>query len=282
MVATDWLKQTNKPLFQNILWERPVSKRTAKKLLILGGHKSQFGQTQAAYQSAVAAGVGEAKVVLPQAVRNLIGEHPDCIFVADTKSGSLAKRALADIQRNAKESDGILIVGELSHNAETIGLIEQLLGSIKKPIAVTDEVIHQMLYKPQVLFVHAKRLLIASTQTFVELANRLGMAIEIKPAASLPNQIALLKQLAEANAAAYVLGDPQTIVHVDSNTSVTDASDAKAVTAPSLFATFWLQHANKFEALTTAAFVLSELSDKSSQDIAARDFQIIIDKYSQS
>src|SRR3990172_12023595 len=94
-----FLHQTNQPIFPKILWERPINKRAAKQLLIVGGHSMHFSATQQAYLEAIATGVGEAKVVLPDSVLKLTGSSnlPDCLFVPSNTSGSMAKAALDEI-----------------------------------------------------------------------------------------------------------------------------------------------------------------------------------------
>jgi NAD(P)H-hydrate repair Nnr-like enzyme with NAD(P)H-hydrate dehydratase domain len=256
-MAAEFLKQTTEPLFPKILWERPINKKAAKQLLIIGGHASEFSKTQMAYQEAMAAGVGGAKVVLPDSVYKLTGSLPDCLFVPSTQSGSIAKSALDEIFRYIDECDGLLMPGELSHNTETTSVVEQIVRGCTKPLVISGEVIEMLLYEPSLIFGKSQRLLLANSQTFIKLASKLGVAIKIKPSASLVNKIELLEALSQNNSADYVLNGHETIVHSNHKTSVTNTPKPNYY-GDGLFTTFWLQHPNKFEALTTAAFVMSK------------------------
>lgn len=265
---SDFLKQIDQPLFPKILWEKPINKRAAKSLLIIGGHATQFSATQLAYQEAKAAGIGEVKVVLPDSVLKLTGPKglPDCLFVASNKSGSMAKVALDEIITYSKESDGVLLAGELSENAETVSMLESFIEQIDKPLIMTDEVIKSLLFAVDKIKQCKDLLLIASTQTFIKLAERLDLQINIHAAEGLINKLELLKSLVPEIKADYVLSGPETIVNAGSKSSVTETTKAYTY-GDGLFSTFWLQHPNKFEALTTGAWVINQI--KSVNEIPA-------------
>ncbi len=254
---SDFLKQGNQTLFPKILWNKPVNKRAAKRLLIIGGQAKQFQRTQDTYQAALEAGIGVAKVVLPDAIKVYTGELPDCVFVPSTKAGSIAKAALPQINSFAAESDGLLLAGELSQNSETLSLIESLLDEITLPLIATEEVINGLLYRPQALFSHPQRLLIAGTQTLVKLAERLSIGIEINSDSSLLNRLDLLKALAATQSASYATLGHELIIVSKDQISVTPMSNSHPVRTAAFLATYWLQHPDSFQALTSGAYVLA-------------------------
>src|SRR5688500_9831802 len=118
------LKQKDQPLFPNVLWDKPVNKTAAKKLLIIGGNQQRFQKVQQAYQFAKAAGIGEAKVLLPDSSEPSLGELPDALFAPSTPAGSMDKSAIEMIQKLSKEVDGLLLIGDLTKNPSTIALLE--------------------------------------------------------------------------------------------------------------------------------------------------------------
>lgn len=258
----DIQKQSAKPLFPKILWERPINKRAAKSLLIIGGHATQFSATQLAYQEALAAGIGEAKVVLPDSVLKLTGHSnlPDCLFVPSNNSGAMAKAALEEILVYAGESDGILLAGELSENAETVSMLEGLVEQVKNPLAMTDEVIKSLLFATGKLIGGKNRLLITTMQTFIKLAEKLEMEITIQPGQSLFNKVEFLQTLANQTGLDLVLGGAETVVASNGKVSVTPTAKAGDLLGSGLISTFWLQHSGKFEALTTAAYIISQIN----------------------
>ena len=284
MASTDLVKQFEKPLFPDIFWNRPLNRQTAKKLLIIGGHSKQFSQTQASYSAAKASGIGDAKVVLPESTRKYVKSVPDCLFVAETKSGSLAKAAYPQIKAFIKESDGVLLAGESSINSETTSLMEHLLVETKKPLIISNELVATMLYRPQSLRSHPNRLVLAPTKLLLKLADALKLAIKLQ-AGGLPAKNALLGALAADTKLDIILLGHELMVSSGTKTSVTNVDDFLPDMfglTRGVFATFYLQHADKFQALTTAAYVLSKVSKLKNQGLASslKNLKHTIDTYS--
>lgn len=141
MNPTFWYKQTiSDPLFPELLWSRPENKAHAGKLLIIGGNSWGFSAPATAYDEAVKAGVGSARVLLPEAVHKVIGhvlEHAEA--AASTPSGSFSKQALGEALAQAAWSDGVLLAGDLGRNSETAILIEQLLTKYTGQATLTKD-----------------------------------------------------------------------------------------------------------------------------------------------
>jgi NAD(P)H-hydrate repair Nnr-like enzyme with NAD(P)H-hydrate dehydratase domain len=95
MENTNWLKQVaDKPLFPDLLWSRPENKRQAGKLLIVGGNLHGFAVPMAAYNAATAAGIGSARVILPEKLKKALGtSFTEAEFAPSTPSGSLSRQA---------------------------------------------------------------------------------------------------------------------------------------------------------------------------------------------
>ena len=132
-----WLTQTkDKPLFPELEWSRPENKQQAGKLLIIGGNLHGFAAPAEAYMAAVKAGVGSARVLLPDALQKTVGrvlENGE--FAPSTPSGSFSQKALGDWLSYSSWADAILIAGDLGRNSETAILLEKFLA--KSPLAVT-------------------------------------------------------------------------------------------------------------------------------------------------
>ena len=68
-----WQRQTtDQPLFPDIEWSKPEQRSRAGKLGIIGGNKLGFAGIAEAYSTALDSGVGEVRVVLPDALRNTL------------------------------------------------------------------------------------------------------------------------------------------------------------------------------------------------------------------
>ncbi len=253
-----FLKQSEKALFPEIDWNKPVNKRAAKRLLIIGGHRTQFAHTQTVFNAAVKAGIGEAKVVLPDVLAPMIGHQPEFLFVPSTRSGSIAKAAYEPIKAFASESDGLILAGEFSHHPESISVVEQIMEESDKPTMLGTEAIEVMLFLPTSIFMHAHRLLIADTKTLAKLAAKLELNFEIIRDGGLTNKLNLLQRLSTAEAAAIVLFGAEIIVQVANQTSVTAVAGISEADVAGYMATYWLQHNDEFKALTTAAWELTQ------------------------
>src|SRR5471030_891522 len=105
--STNWLRQTaDKPLFPDLLWSRPENKRQAGKLLIVGGSVDGFAAPAAAFSAAAEAGIGTARVLLPDSTRKVLGtSFAEAEFCPSTPSGSFSRQALAQLLENAEWAD---------------------------------------------------------------------------------------------------------------------------------------------------------------------------------
>lgn len=143
MEHTYWHRQTaDKPLFPDMLWSQPESRATSGKLLIVGGSLHGFAAPAEAYAHANKAGIGTARVLLPDAVKKLIGPVLESgEFAPSTPSGSFSKKALAELMDHASWADGFLIAGELDRNSETAILLEQFITKYTGPLTITRDAV---------------------------------------------------------------------------------------------------------------------------------------------
>lgn len=149
-----WYKQTaEKPLFPDMLWSRPQNRATAGKLLIIGGSSHGFAAPAEAYAASVKAGIGVAKVLLPDATKKIVGailENGE--FAPSTPSGSFGKTALAELLDHAGWADGVLLAGDFGRNSETAILLEQFLDKYKGPATLTKDAVDYFKALPKLVF----------------------------------------------------------------------------------------------------------------------------------
>ena len=95
-----WRKQNPaKPLFPDIEWAKPEQRAQRGRLGIVGGNKLGFAGVAEAYQTALSTGVGEVRVVLPDALkRSIPPAMTDVIFAPSNPSGSLARGAINELR----------------------------------------------------------------------------------------------------------------------------------------------------------------------------------------
>lgn len=136
-----WHKQSlGAPLFPDILWSRPENRVLAGKLAVVGGNLQGFSAPAEAYQTALKAGIGTIKVLLPDAVKKIVGSHiEDAEFAPSTRSGSFAKQSLAHMLELARWSDGVLLAGDFGRNSETAVTLEKFIRSYSRTLVIAKD-----------------------------------------------------------------------------------------------------------------------------------------------
>ncbi len=254
-----WHKQTaDKPLFPDLLWSRPENKRQAGKLLIVGGNAHGFAAAGEAYAEAAKAGIGTARVLLPDSLQKTVGK----VFVAgeyapSTPSGSFSQQALAELLGMAAWSDGVLLAGDLGRNSETSILLEKLIAKYDGPLIITHDALDYFVKLPASLLERPRTVLVASFAQLQKLAGSVGYPKAFKFSMELLQLVETLhdftKQYQPAvvmqhNGTAYVAVDGQV-----STTPVTDEERVWRVRTAGHAAVWYLQNpGNTFGALTTS------------------------------
>ncbi|MDF2461721.1 MAG: hypothetical protein K0S68_1124, partial [Candidatus Saccharibacteria bacterium] len=88
MSTPQFIRQEDEPLHPTILYNRPVTRHAAGRLLVVGGHSGEFSVLTAIHQLSTAAGIGECNTVLPDNLAKLLSGAPGTFFVPSTESGS--------------------------------------------------------------------------------------------------------------------------------------------------------------------------------------------------
>ncbi len=164
MDTTFWHKQTkDSPLFPDLLWSRPETKRTRGKLLIIGGSSHGFAAPAEAYQAAVTAGVGTARVLMPDAIKAVAGKLLETVdFAPSTTSGSFSQKALTELFEHAAWADGVLLAGDHGRNSETAILIEKFLASFSGQVTLTKDTVDYALNQAKSILQRPNTLLVVT------------------------------------------------------------------------------------------------------------------------
>lgn len=138
-----WKKQTStEPLFPNIEWSKPEQKSQAGKLGIVGGNKLGFISVAQGYETALRQGVGEVKILLPDALKkDLPKALSDATFGASTQSGGLSREASPEIKALGEWSDTVLLIGDAGRNSETSLVYEDFIREFEGNLVVTRDAI---------------------------------------------------------------------------------------------------------------------------------------------
>ena len=148
-----WQKQTaDTPLFDDILWSRPEHKSQAGKLLIAGGNSFGFAAPATAYTAANDAGIGIAKVLLPESLHKMVGVFlAEAEYAPTNSSGGMAKNALEPMLTGANWADAVLLAGEFGRNSETAVMLEKFAVSWHGLLTITHDAGDYFLKSPLVL-----------------------------------------------------------------------------------------------------------------------------------
>ncbi len=261
MAATDYTSQTpTKPAFPELLWSKPEGKRSAGKLLIVGGNANGISAPVQAFTYAEKVGIGTANVLLPDALKSIAGkiiEHGT--YAPSTPSGSLSKRALADLLDASQWADATLLAGDFGRNSETAILIEAFLAKKDKETLLTKDAVDYVVSTPSMIENISQLTLVASLsqlQKFIRNSSRQPL---ITYEMSLPQLAHALKDISiGGNLAIITRHHDAFFVAFDGQVSVTNAEWREELWQLQIAskAAVWLaqQPQKKLESLTTAVY----------------------------
>lgn len=143
MEHTYWQTQSpTKPLFPDITWSKPERRDQAGKLGIIGGNKLGFAAVAESYQTALQAGAGQVRVLLPECLKSTVPKSLlDVVFAPCNPSGSLAKDALPELHALSDWADELLLIGDAGRSSETAIVYEQLLSDYSGPLVMTRDAV---------------------------------------------------------------------------------------------------------------------------------------------
>jgi len=260
MENTYWHKQTaDKPLFPDLIWSRPETRQSAGKLLIIGGNIHSFAAVGNAYGEATKAGVGIARVILPDALQKTVSKLlPEAEFAPSTPSGSFGQAALAQLLEQARWANGVLLAGDLGRNSETAIVLEKFVDKYSGQLTITKDAVDYFTHAPQSILNRQ------DTTTVLSIAQLQQLAVSAKFDKAFTFNMDLLRlvdtlhEFSQKFALNIVIKHPDTVfVAVKGQVSTTKSSQSEeAWRLPTAAGTavWWLQNPTKpFEALTTAA-----------------------------
>lgn len=245
-------KQLDKPLYEDILWSRPV--RRTGRVLLVGGHRDGFSELQKVYQGFEDAGVAECRLALPDKLSKLVGSLEGISLLASTPSGSISRDALSELVYLANESDLVSLGPDLSNNSETILTMQRLIAETRASVVIPPQSAEQLLPEAGEWKNKENLLLFVSHKQLYKLASKLAVdaSIPLNPTREAIAEIAGAVSK-EFSPSLIVSFEDTIIIAADHKVSITKAKTANI----GLLATFWLQNSSKkYEALTTAAHLI--------------------------
>lgn len=263
MDRTYWYRQTaDKPLFPELLWSRPEHKRSAGKLLIIGGSTNGFAAPAEAYMEAQTAGIGSVRVVLPAPLKRTAGQLLDTVdYAPATSSGSFSKASLSIMLDSSSWADGLLIAGDVGRNSETAVALENLLIKTTLPTFITKDAIEYITSEPKTISNRENTVLVLSLSQL----QRLFISMEQTQAITLSMDLLHLVDALHAFTESLPIGITtrhldQTFVAYGGNVSTTPTTSSKEdlwrVKTAACGIVWFIQNPSKlFEAATTSLIV---------------------------
>ncbi len=253
-----WQKQSDKPLFPDIIWSRPENKRHAGKLLIIGGQSGEFSHVATAFEAARKAGAGHIRVLLPESLRKVAAAIAEVEFAPANKSGGFAKTALASWFDLGEWADHIILAGDFGKNSETTTIIDGFLLKNTKSVTLSLNSLSsiginydQLLRLPSTLIIDKPIL--------QKIGMALGLATPIKSTTPIELFTELIHQISMGNKASLVIQDEDQIwVAIEGDIVSTKAKNLDNGVLAANCAVWLMQNPHKpLEALATACFEAS-------------------------
>jgi ADP-dependent NAD(P)H-hydrate dehydratase / NAD(P)H-hydrate epimerase len=259
MENTYWHKQTaTEPLFPDLQWSKPENRRAAGKLLIVGGHAHGFAIPAQAYQESIKAGIGVAKVLLPDALQKLVGTHMEAAeFAPSTPSGSFGRKSLLDLMERADWADGTLIAGELGRNSETAIVLESFVEKYEGRLTLTRDSVDYYYHIAEKLLRRPATLLVVSMAQLQKLCMAARFPRAVTFSMDLLHLIDALHELTSRYPVTIMVKHLSVVLVAHDGQVSTTRLDSEIpiwrVQHAAHAATWWLQHSSQpFEAITTS------------------------------
>ncbi len=259
---TYWHKQGKTPLYPDLIWSRPENKQAAGKLLIIGGHAYGFSAPAIAYQEAIAAGIGSARVLIPDHIKKQLehfqGPSLEITYAPSTPSGSFASRSLAEMHDGASWADGILLAGDLGKNSETAIVIEKLLKATPHSITMTQDAAEYVIAHPETLLQRPNTALVLTLTQLQRLFKNNKSTTAITHSMDLVQLIDVLHEWTKRCKVACIIKHNDTVViayngEVSTTTNTDYTEETWQIPIATHIAVWWLQNPTKaFQAMTSA------------------------------
>lgn len=132
-----WQKQT-KPLFTDLIWNIPEQK--TGRVNVIGGNLQNFSTViRTAEYLNQHFPLKQVNTILPDALRSKLPVIDTLTFTPSTNSGSFAKSF--ELTKIFDQTDFNLLIGDLSHNAETAIAISDAIRPTDRPVIITRDAI---------------------------------------------------------------------------------------------------------------------------------------------
>ena len=256
--SSHWQKQGSKPLFPDLVWSRPENRAHAGKLLVVGGHAQSFAAPAEAYGEATKAGIGTARVLLPDALQKTVSKlFPAAEFAPSNPSGGFARAGLGELLAMTEWADGVLLAGDFGRNSETAILLESFLSKSDVMVTITKDAMDYFTAAPAPLLIRENLTLVLSFAQLQKFATQVHFSRAFTFDMDLIRLVDTLHEFTTKHHLHIITKHLDTIfVAVNGQVSSTQLAQNKDIwrlKTAAAASVWWLQNPDKpFEALTTS------------------------------
>lgn len=254
-----WHRQTpESPLYPSMVWSRPENKLYAGKLLVIGGNVQGFSAPAEAYAEAAKAGIGTARVLLPDALAKTLGRVFEAgEYAPSTPSGSFSTRALGEFLPMAHWADGVLIADDLGRNSETAILLEKFADKYQGQLTIAGEAAHYFIQTADAVLARPDTLLVITVPQLQKLVTAARSPLAITSNMDLLRFIDALHSFTKTHPVNLMVEHLGSVCVASggqvSSTRFSQPRAGKEIAMAAHAATWWLQNPGKtFEALTVS------------------------------
>lgn len=251
-----WQKQNKEhPLFEDLIWSRPVNKRLQGKLLIIGGNLHAINAPSLSYSEVLKQRIGSVKVLMPDKTARLLPQKVDDIeFLPSTPSGSFSQESLEQIKLELPQFDAVLLAGDFAKNSETSILLEKLADLPGMQIYAKDA-LDSIIKTPKVLLDREDTLLVIDFARLQKFISASGFDKPLTSNIELLQMVNLLHEFGQHHKAILLTKHNQTYYAAYGGQVITTAleNDIDWPVTAAAASVWWLQHAQKpLEAIATS------------------------------
>ena len=124
----NWQSQKDEPLFPDVIWSRPETKKGRGKLLIIGGSAGAMSNVASSFTIAQQSGAGTIYLLVPDSLEKLTKHIPEIEYAPSNQSGSFARNSLDKFIDMSRNVEGVLFAGDIGKNSETSLMLESFLN----------------------------------------------------------------------------------------------------------------------------------------------------------
>lgn len=247
-----WQQQKDEPLFPDLIWSRPENRRSAGKLLIIGGQAGEFMKVSQAYAAAEKAGAGAIRVLMPESLRKITEGMPGIEYAPANSSGSFAKNALGMMNEMSEWADHVLLAGDIGQNSETVTILDGYLLRCTHPVTISGEALDSIAL-PMEQLVKRKVTILLDERKLQKLSKDLDLPFAITSSMPLQLLAEKLSMISNNRAGLVVLHGNFVLVAHNGRVSSTIVKQVNFTGLSSYVAVWNMWQPKKlFESLTTA------------------------------